>query len=171
MPCCASSSPRRRVDRQALMSWGGFGIRLAAAGVWLVAGASKLPELETFRTQVERYDALPDALVAPFAYALPLVELGLGVYLAVGLFVRGAALVGTLLMLVFLTAQAQAWARGLVLDCGCFGGVAHEHVGLGTMLRDLALGLPTFVMLVRPARRLSLDRRLFGWPDRFAAST
>jgi hypothetical protein len=38
-------------------------------------------------------------------------------------------------------------------------------------LRDLALGIPTFVMLVRPARRLSLDRRLLRQPDRFAPQT
>lgn len=152
-----------------IAGWTGVALRLAAAGIWLVAGAAKLPELETFRQQVEAYRVLPAALVAPFAYALPFVEVGVGLYLAVGLFVRGAALVGTPLMAVFLAAQGQAWARGLVLDCGCFGALAQERVGLGSVLRDLALGLPTFVMLLRPARRLSLDGRLFGQPDGFAS--
>jgi uncharacterized membrane protein YphA (DoxX/SURF4 family) len=150
------------------VGWVGLALRLAAAGVWLVAGAAKFPELETFRLQVEGYDVLPSALVTPFAYALPFVEVGLGLYLSVGLFVRGVALLGTLLMAVFLAAQVQAWARGLVLDCGCFGALGHERVGGGTVLRDLALGIPTFVMLARPARRFSLDGRLFGEPDRFA---
>lgn len=154
--------------RRSALPWAGFAIRLAAAGVWLVAGASKLPELETFKTQVERYDLLPHALVAPLAYALPFVEVAIGVYLAAGLFVRGAAAAGTVLMAVFVIALSQAWARGLVIDCGCFGALARERVGLGTILRDVALGIPTFLMLAWPARRLSVDRRYLGQPDRFA---
>jgi hypothetical protein len=35
------------------------------------------------------------------------------------------------------------------------------------MLRDVGLGMPTFLMLALPARRLSLDRLLFGAEDRF----
>ena len=139
-------------------------IRLAAAGIWLVAGAGKLPELETFRTQVERYDVLPHALVAPFAFGLPFVEIAIGLYLAVGLFVRWSAAVGTVLMAVFVAAIAQAWARGLVIDCGCFGALAQERVGIRTLLRDLALGLPTFLMLAWPARRLSVDHRYLRQP-------
>jgi uncharacterized membrane protein YphA (DoxX/SURF4 family) len=145
----------------------GVAVRLAAAAVWLVAGAAKLPHIEAFRDAVGRYDVLPAVLAAPFAYALPFLEIGLGLYLALGLFVRGTAGVGTLLFAAFLAAQAQAWARGLVIDCGCFGTGVPSSVGLGTMLRDFALGIPTFAMLAFPARGLSLDRRLFGAEDRF----
>ncbi len=147
----------------------GIAVRLAAAAVWLVAGAAKLPRIEAFREAVERYDLLPAAVAAPFAYALPFLEIGLGLYLALGLFVRGAAGVGTLLFASFLVAQGQAWARGLVIDCGCFGTGVGSSVGIATMLRDLALGLPTFAMLAFPARGLSLDRRLFGAEDRFGS--
>jgi hypothetical protein len=38
------------------------------------------------------------------------------------------------------------------------------------MLRDFGLGIPTFLMLAFPARKLSLDRRLFDAPDRFGNS-
>ena len=147
----------------------GLAVRLGAAAVWIAAGAAKLPQIEAFREAVERYAILPSAVAAPFAYALPFLELGLGLYLAAGLFVRGTALAGSLLFVAFLAAQAQAWARGIPLDCGCFGAIANSTVGPGTMLRDFALGLPTFAMLAFPARWLSLDRRLFGAEDRFSA--
>ncbi len=147
----------------------GVALRLAAAAVWLVAGAAKAPHLEAFREAVGRYDLLPAAAAAPFAYALPFLEIGLGLYLAAGLFVRGTAAVGTALFAAFLVAQAQAWARGLVIDCGCFGTGVGSSVGIGTMLRDFALGLPTFAMLAFPARGLSLDRRMFGAEDRFGS--
>lgn len=155
--------------RSDLVSWLGVALRLAGAAVWLTAGAAKLPEIESFRVQVERFALLPHALVIPFAYVLPFFEIGLGLYLAAGLFTRGTALVGTLLMAAFLGAQIQALARGIPLDCGCFGSLSQARVGLWTLARDCALGLPTFVMLARPARRFSLDSRLFGTPDRFAA--
>lgn len=82
---------------------------------------------------------------------------------------RGTALVGTLLFLAFLAAQAQAWARGISLDCGCFGAAVQSTVGPLTLLRDFGLGIPTFAMLALPARRFSLDGRLFGAEDRFGA--
>jgi Methylamine utilisation protein MauE len=68
-------------------------------------------------------------------------------------------------MVLFLISQSQAWARGLSLDCGCFGTLTHEQVGLPTILRDLALGLPSLAMVWRqPARTLSLDAQLFALP-------
>ena len=151
----------------------GFGIRMVAAGVWLTAGLAKLADLGHFKEQVGKYDLLPHIVVAPFAYGLPFLETGIGLYLLVGLLIRGTALVSTALMVVFLIAQGQAWARGLQLDCGCFGSLAPQkasHVGLWTMLRDVALGLPGLVLVFAPARLWSLDARLFRRPDRFARS-
>ena len=147
----------------------GLAIRLAAAVVWLSAGLAKLPSLPVFRDLVARYDIVPEALLTPFSYGLPFVQVGLGLYLMAGLFVRGSALVGTLLMATFLFAQIQAMARGIALECGCFGLAVRSTVGPGTLIRDVSLGLPTFLMLAAPARRLSLDTRLFGAPDCFAA--
>ncbi|MGA2478402.1 MAG: MauE/DoxX family redox-associated membrane protein [Spirochaetia bacterium] len=149
------------------LPWLGLAIRIGAAAVWIVAGAAKLPDMDGFRTLVERYGILPHVLAAPFAFLLPFVEIALGLYLAVGLFVRGTAAAGTALFAVFLAAQATAWARGLNLDCGCFGAAVQTKVGPLTMLRDLGLGVPTFLMLALPARRFSLDKRLFGARDAF----
>ena len=118
--------------------------------------------------QVQAYTLLPGALEAPFAYALPFVEVGLGLYLGLGLLVRPAAILACALMVVFIAAMAHAWARGLSLDCGCFGSLAREQVGLGTILRDAALGLPSLALALWPARVLSVDQAWLGRPDRFA---
>jgi len=151
------------------LPWLGLAIRAAAAAVWLISGLTKLPDLAGFPALVERYQILPPLLAEPFAYVLPFFEIGLGIYLAAGLFVRGAALAGTVLFALFLAAQIQALVRGLSLDCGCFGTISRSTVGPGTIARDFLLGIPTFVMLALPARKLSLDRRLFGARDSFAA--
>ena len=152
--------------RSAALPWVGLAIRLGAAGIWLVAGIAKLTGLEEFRAQVEAYKLLPHALTGPFAYALPFVETGAGLYLLAGLLVRPVAIFTCVLMAAFLVAQVQAWARGLSLDCGCFGALGGgSHVGLGTVLRDAALGIPGAVLAVWPARKLSLDRALLGRHD------
>jgi uncharacterized membrane protein YphA (DoxX/SURF4 family) len=156
------------VRKARLLPWLGLAIRLVAAGIWLAAGIAKVTELDHFRTQVAAYDILPHALIAPFAYALPFVEIGLGLYLAVGLLIRPAAILASVLMVVFIVAEAQAWYRGLVLDCGCFGSISLQRVGLGTILRDVGLGLPSLAMAIWPARKLSLDSYWLGRPDRFA---
>lgn len=150
--------------------WATFGlaIRLVAAGIWLVAGIAKLFDLEHFRSQVAAYKLLPHALVTPFAYGLPFVETFVGLYLLLGLLVVPAAILSCVLMVAFLTAQAQAWARGLSLDCGCFGTLVQQKLGFWSVARDAALGIPGLVLALRPARYLSLDQRFLGLPDAFA---
>jgi len=150
------------------LPWIGLAIRLTAAAIWLVAGTAKLADLAQFHAQVGAYKLLPHALEAPFAYTLPLVEVSLGIYLAVGLFVRPAAILACALMVIFVVAMTQAAVRGLSLDCGCFGSLAAQRVGPGAILRDAALGLPSLVMALWPARFLSVDRAWLGRPDRFA---
>jgi uncharacterized membrane protein YphA (DoxX/SURF4 family) len=164
--CCETSSPARpRVARA--LPWIGLVVRLLAAAIWLVSGAAKVADLTHFQAQVHAYDLLPGALEAPFAYALPFVEIAIGAYLLVGLLVRPVAIFACLLMVVFIAAMAQAWARGLSLDCGCFGSLAREPVGLGTILRDAALGIPSLILAIWPARLLSLDSAWLGRPDEF----
>lgn len=146
----------------------GLVIRLGAAAIWLVAAIAKIVDLQHFHAQVDQYRLLPHAVEAPFAYILPFVELLIGLYLLVGLLTRAASILACVLLVLFIVAEAQAWARGLSLDCGCFGSLTHSHVGAWTIVRDLALGLPTLLLAFRPARWLSLDDRLLGLPDRFA---
>lgn len=153
--------------RRDALPWLGLAIRLAAAAIWLFAGIAKIADLEHFHSQVHAYQLLPHLFEGPFAYALPFVETGIGLYLAAGLLIRPTAILGSVLMAAFIVAMAQAWARGLSLDCGCFGAAVQEEVGLMTILRDAGLGLPTVIVAIWPARKLSLDATLLGKPDRF----
>jgi uncharacterized membrane protein YphA (DoxX/SURF4 family) len=143
----------------------GLSIRLTAGAFWLVAGVAKIADLEQFRVQVDAYRVVPGVFEAAFAYALPFLEVGIGLYLVVGLLVRGTAALSCVLMVLFVVAMAQARVRGLVLDCGCFGALARQSIGLWTIARDAALGIPGLIMVLLPARLLSLDARLLGRRD------
>ncbi|PLK43223.1 DoxX family protein [Emticicia sp. TH156] len=54
---------------------------------------------------------LPAALVKPFSYALPIIELVIGVLIIIGLFTRQALLVGgiTMVILIFGSCMIEDW--------------------------------------------------------------
>jgi uncharacterized membrane protein YphA (DoxX/SURF4 family) len=139
-------------------------VRLLAGGVFIYSGIGSITGgLAAFDDKVAKYQLLPHVLTAPFAYALPFIEVFVGLYLLLGLMTRLAAAVSCVLMVMFLVAIGQAWARGLSIDCGCSIGVANK-VGPWSFLRDLALGIPSLIMLIWPARLFSLDRLFFARP-------
>ena len=93
----------------------------------------------------------------PFAWGLPLVEIALGVLLLAGLASRAAAACSAVILVVFIAGIASVWARGLQIDCGCFGGGGFSaHVDgwqyVSEIARDaLLLGLSAFVAFGPPS--------------------
>jgi len=104
-------------------------LRLAVAGVFLVAGVLKIWDFTHGRS------ATPDFTIAIQQYRLlpwPDLAVALAVYLpwlevtaALALFARRLALGAATALLgmsaMFVVAIGSAWWRGLVIDCGCFG--------------------------------------------------
>jgi uncharacterized membrane protein YphA (DoxX/SURF4 family) len=139
--------------------------RLVLAAVFVAAGWPKFLDTEGTVRSVRAFRLLPEALVRPFAYGLPLLELVLAVLLLAGLTTRWAAAVAAGLLAVFLFGIAAAWARGLSIDCGCFGGggntVADPVPGyLADLGRDGVLLLLAAALVAWPASRLSADGAL-----------
>lgn len=144
----------------------GLLLRLVLGLVLLVAGGLKVGNPLGAARAVQAYEVLPFELARWVGYALPWVEIVVGLLLVLGLFTRVSALLGAVLMLAFVIGIGQAWARGLTIDCGCFGGggqVSADETRYGREIaRDLALALCGAWLVLRPASTLSLDRALFG---------
>ncbi|MBM6546505.1 DoxX family membrane protein [Janibacter sp. YIM B02568] len=140
--------------------------RLVLGGALLVAGGLKVGNPAGSARAVQAYDVLPFDVARYVGYALPYIEVIVGGLLVLGLFTWAMAAVGTALMVVFVIGIAQAWARGLSIDCGCFGGggqVAPEETKYGReIVRDLAFALCGAWLLWRPRSLASLDRVLLG---------
>jgi uncharacterized membrane protein YphA (DoxX/SURF4 family) len=138
--------------------------RLGLAAVWLVSGALKALDPDQTYVAVRAYDVLPTPAVALVAGVLPWLELALGVLLLAGVGVRAVAAMSAVLLLVFVAGVVQAWARGLSIDCGCFGGggtVAPGETAYGQeILRDAGFLVLAGWLLVRPATLAALDGRL-----------
>jgi uncharacterized membrane protein YphA (DoxX/SURF4 family) len=147
-------------------------VRLGLAAVFLVSGALKVIDPAQTRVAVGAYELLPAGLVGPVATGLPLVELAVGTLLALGVATRWVALAAGMLLVVLMAAVAQAWARGLSIDCGCFGGggaVAKGNTQYPQELaRDVGFAVLAGWLLVRPQTALSIDAWLHadsssGW--------
>jgi uncharacterized membrane protein YphA (DoxX/SURF4 family) len=128
--------------------------RLGLAAVFLVSGVLKAVDPDATYVAVRAYDVLPRAGVALVAGVLPWLEIVLGLLLLAGIATRAVAAVGAGLLLVFVVGVTQAWARGLSIDCGCFGGggaVDPEQTAYGReLLRDAGFLLLAGWLVVRP---------------------
>lgn len=157
----------RMVGAAARSGWPGTVARLVLAAVWIVAGATKVSDLPSSVRAVNAYELLPHAAGSVVGAALPLVEIVLGGLLLVGLATRVASAVSATLLTAFIVGIAAAWARGLRIDCGCFGGggalAAGADPGYAAEIgRDVALVALALLLVALPRTRLSLDRRLAG---------
>lgn len=154
------------MSRDRVLDLVGLLARLVLGIALLVAGGLKVGNPRGSARAVQGYEIFPFDVAAYIGYALPWVEVIVGALLVLGLFTRVNALIGTLLMAAFVVGIAQAWARGLTIDCGCFGGggeVAAEETKYGREIaRDLVFALCGAWLVVRARTTYSLDRVLFG---------
>jgi uncharacterized membrane protein YphA (DoxX/SURF4 family) len=152
-----------------LRPWLGLAARLGLAAVWLLAGAGKVGDLAASGRAVHAYQVLPYDLAVVVGAALPFVELALGVLLLLGLATRLTAGVSVALLVVFVAGIASAWARGLAIDCGCFGTGGELAPGqspsyLPEILRDLGFLALAGFLLCWPRTPVSLDGALATEP-------
>ena len=152
-----------RLSRDNRLSWAGLVVRVVLAAVWAWAALAKIGDPRRFVQVVRAYDATPEWLSKAIGYGLPTLELVLAVLLLLGLITRYAAIASAVLALLFLVVLLQAAARGLDIQCGCFGrggGPSTTTSYTLDILRALAL-LALSAFLIRwPLTALSVDKAI-----------
>ena len=142
--------------------WFGLLSRLILGGVLFAAGWLKIFTPAKSQMAVRAYEVLPISIANFLGIALPWLEVGLGVLLILGIAVRISAIFGGGLMVLFIAAISQAWARGLSIDCGCFGGGGTVEPGqtkyLSEILRDTGLALLALYLVRYPLTRFALEK-------------
>jgi uncharacterized membrane protein YphA (DoxX/SURF4 family) len=140
--------------------------RLGLAAVWLVSGAVKVADPNQTYAAVKAYQVLPAAAVGPVAAVLPFLELAFGLLVLFGVAQRLMGVLSALLLLVYIAGVAQSWARGLTIDCGCFGGGGQVAAGQTQypqeILRDIGFLVLAVWLAVRPRTLFAVD----GWLGR-----
>ena len=138
-----------------------FAARILLAIVFLIAGAEKIGALRTFGKSIAAYEILPEAMANIAALLFVWAELVVGVLLLAGAAIRGAALVTSGMLVVFLIAIVSALARGMTIDCGCFAGDP-TPVGMMKVLEDVGLLAAALFLVYFPKSYLTIDKLLRG---------
>lgn len=151
---------------RALVVAGRLVVRLVPAAFLLWAGLAKVFDTQESILAVNAYDVLPEGLVRPVAAVLPWIEIGVAVLLVLGLFVRFAGIATATLAGVFILGMAQAKARGLAIDCGCFGGGGPgDGVSWWDIVRDVPILLAGLYLAFRPNGPWQLDNLFLDQED------
>lgn len=123
----------------------------AAYTKFLIPGMSPHPPIRValalFAMQIDSYQLLPSPAVNLLAHTLPFVEMGLGLLLVIGWRLRFSSAIATALLLGFFAVVIRSYAKGLQINCGCFG--PGETLGVKTLVRDglfVALALAVTVV-------------------------
>lgn len=136
-----SQDPSDRTDRTA--RWRRLGVgaaRLVLAGVLLAAAVPKLLDPAGFAARLPNFRVFPDALTHILATTAPMLELLAALALLTGVLYRGGVWLALGLMSAFTALIASVLARGIDLDCGCFGTSPRlDPVGALDLVRNILL--------------------------------
>lgn len=154
--------PRTLLRQQ---EWITLVVRVALAAILGSAGFAKFSEAEGLqKVAVSSYRILPQSVVGPIALGLPVLEMALAALILLGFATRVMAICVGLLFLVFIAGIISVWARGLSIDCGCFGGGGQVAKGqthyLQEIFRDIGFLVLAAWLTVFPRGKLALDRWL-----------
>lgn len=139
--------------------------RVVTGVVWIWAALEKLTDPYGAVLAVRAYQLLPGSSATPVGHVLPMLELVVGIALVVGVLARGVGAVSALLFIAFIIGIASVWQRGILIDCGCFGGGGYDPHAADKYPWEIArdsglLALSLFVVWAG-AGRYAVDGLLF----------
>jgi len=161
--------PSTEAPRRELLPWLGTAARVLLGLVWAWAAVAKMGDPAASVRAVRAYELLPEWLAQGVGYGLPFLEMGLAILLIAGLATRLAAVLSSALLVVFLAGIISAAARGLQIECGCFGGGGQLGAGqstayAGEILRDAGLLVVSLFLVWAYRTRFAVDNliRAYG---------
>lgn len=149
-----------------MLRWFGVLVRLVVGGIWLWAGLLKLPEPDASVTAVRAYQLLPAGMADSVGRVLPMLEVVVGACLVLGVLTRFVGGVSAVMQLAFIIGIASVWARGISINCGCFGdgGVDPDAISKypWEIARDLGLMAASLWLVWHPRTPYAVDNVLFS---------
>src|SRR5207244_2090325 len=110
-------------------------LRIALGGIFIYAAYTKLKlPWQVFAMGIDSYKVLPEWGAEVAARTLPWAESLIGLLLIAGRLMRLSSAVTSALLVVFFGLMVRAYAKGMEINCGCFG--PGEVISWKTLLRD-----------------------------------
>ncbi len=124
-------------------------LRILVGGAFVFAGVLKIADPAKFAMDIGNYRLVPYELTHLIAILVPWIEVVAGCFVLAGVWLRAAALVITGLTVIFFFIIVSALARGLNIECGCFGTIGGRHVGLVNLIIDSTLFILAVLLVTR----------------------
>ena len=131
--------------------------RLFVGFIFIYAGIEKISDPSAFSTAIYNYKLLPISLVNFLAITLPWIELTAGLLLLFGVYVKENSSIISILLVIFFIAIAVSLARGLNIECGCFGTSSGSKIGLIKLGENLVLILMSSLLIKFDSNLFSLE--------------
>ncbi|GAB6176421.1 hypothetical protein JCM16814_13120 [Desulfobaculum senezii] len=124
--------------------------RIVLGVVFMAASVMKILEPGLFAQVVQNYQILPPEAINPVSMVLPWLEFVCGAALVCGVAVRGASVLITGMLTVFIIVMWYNVSRGLDISCGCFS-VRPDAKGemMYSVWRDTALLVLSILVMWR----------------------
>lgn len=98
-----------------------FAFRLIIGLLFIIAGLAKISDPIGFFATLMGFRLFPDILLSFLTIFVPWLEFFLGLSLVLGIAHRTSSLLLAVLNVLFALAIGSVVARGIEIDCGCFG--------------------------------------------------
>ncbi|MDD8020722.1 MAG: DoxX family membrane protein [Acidobacteriota bacterium] len=132
--------------------------RLIVGGVFIWAGVSKIVDPLSFAQDVRSYQLVGQTLSFLTALFLPWVELIAGVWLIAGIYPRASAMLISCLLAFFIILVAITIARGLNVECGCFGTFS-RRADIWLIVEDSIWLILSLILLFSPGNDFGLLKK------------
>ncbi|OGU64645.1 MAG: hypothetical protein A2W30_02270 [Ignavibacteria bacterium RBG_16_36_9] len=134
-------------------------IRLFLGFIFIFAAITKVSDPDGFSQSIYNYKLMPDFIVNLLAIAFPWIELIAGILLVFGISVKENSAILSGLLVVFIIAIGISMARGLNIDCGCFGTVGGTKIGIQKILENIGLLVIGLILIKYDSKYLSLSKQ------------
>lgn len=130
-----------------------WSLRIGLAGLYLYAAIPKLVDPWSFARAIHNFRILPAPAIPPLSVWLPAFEALAAAAVATRVLYRGGLLALSAMSAVFAAGIASAIARGLDIDCGCFGAAADSRASLGHLALNVASLAAGIILLAARGRK------------------
>jgi putative oxidoreductase len=130
-------------------------LRLVLGFIFIYAGAEKISSPAVFTESISNYQLLNPFMINVTAILLPWLEVFSGILLLSGAAVKENSFILSGLLAVFIITAVISLARGLDIDCGCFG-TTTVRLGFTKILENTLLLIAGIILMIYGSDKMSV---------------